>query len=65
MVSVKTELELRQLRVFVAVVELGGHTRAARSLGVSQSTVSETLSSLERALGTALFRKGAKRLGMA
>jgi DNA-binding transcriptional LysR family regulator len=59
-VGVKTELELRQLRVFVAVVELGGHTRAARSLGVSQSTVSETLSSLERALGTALFRKGAR-----
>jgi DNA-binding transcriptional LysR family regulator len=60
MVGVKTELELRQLRVFVAVVELGGHTRAARSLGLSQSTVSETLSSLERALGTALFRKGAR-----
>jgi len=57
---VKTELELRQLRVFVAVVEAGAHTRAARSLGVSQSTVSETLSALERTLGTALFRKAAK-----
>ena len=56
----KTELELRQLRVFVAVVELGGHGRAARSLGLSQSTVSETLSSLERAVGTPLFRKGAR-----
>jgi len=43
------------------VAQLGGHTRAARSLGVSQSTVSETLSSLERALGTALFRKAARR----
>src|SRR5215475_8234806 len=39
---------------------MGGHTRAARSLGVSQSTVSETLSSLERAVGTALFRKAAR-----
>jgi DNA-binding transcriptional LysR family regulator len=57
---VKTELELRHLRVFVAVVEAGGHTRAARRLGVSQSTVSETLISLERALGTELFRKGVK-----
>ncbi len=56
----KPELELRHLRVFLAVAELGGHTRAARSLGVSQSTVSETLSSLERALGTALFRKAAR-----
>jgi DNA-binding transcriptional LysR family regulator len=57
---VKPELELRHLRVFLAVAEQGGHTRAARSLGVSQSTVSETLSSLERALGTALFRKVAR-----
>ena len=52
----KPELELRHLRVFLAVAELGGHTRAARSLGVSQSTVSETLTSLERALGTALLK---------
>jgi len=57
---VKPELELRHLRVFLAVAQLGGHTRAARSLGVSQSTVSETLSSLERAVGTALFRKAAR-----
>lgn len=56
----KTELELRQLRVFVTVVETGAHTRAARSLGVSQSTVSETLSGLERTLGTALFHKAAR-----
>ena len=56
----KPELELRHLRVFLAVAELGGHTRAARSLGLSQSTVSETLSSLERAVGTALFRKAAR-----
>ena len=56
----KPELELRHLRVFLAVAQLGGHTRAARSLGLSQSTVSETLSSLERALGTTLFRKAAR-----
>jgi DNA-binding transcriptional LysR family regulator len=57
---VKTELELRHLRVFMTVVDMGGHTRAARSLGISQSTVSETLSALERTLGTALFRKAGK-----
>jgi DNA-binding transcriptional LysR family regulator len=57
---VKTELELRHLRVFVALVEAGAHTRAARSLGISQSTVSETLSALERTLGTPLFRKAGK-----
>jgi len=62
--EVKTELELRHLRAFVAVVEKGGHTRAARSLGVSQSTVSETLISLERTLGTELFRKGARGVAL-
>ena len=56
----KTELELRHLRVFVTVVESGAYTRAAGRLGISQSTVSETLSALERTLGTALFRKAAK-----
>jgi len=56
----KTDLELRQLRVFVSVVESGAHARAARALGISQSTISETLSAMERTLGTAIFRKSAK-----
>ena len=56
----KTDLELRHLRAFVTVVEVGGRTRAARALGISQSTMSETLSGLERTLGTALFRKAAR-----
>jgi DNA-binding transcriptional LysR family regulator len=56
----KTDLELRQLRVFVAVVDSGARARAARSLGISQSTISETLSTLERTLGTAIFRKAAR-----
>jgi len=57
---VKTELELRHLRVFAAVVDASTHTRAARALGLSQSTVSETLSALERAVGVELFRKAAR-----
>jgi DNA-binding transcriptional LysR family regulator len=56
----RTGLELRHLRVFAAVVDAGGHTRAARALGLSQSTVSETLAALERTLGVELFRKAAK-----
>lgn len=56
----KTDLELRQLRVFVSVVESGAHAPAARALGLSQSTISETLSAMERTLGTAIFRKSAK-----
>jgi DNA-binding transcriptional LysR family regulator len=62
--AVRTELELRHLRVFVTVVETGGHTRAARSLGVSQSTVSETLISLERSLGAELFRKNTRGVAL-
>jgi DNA-binding transcriptional LysR family regulator len=57
---VKTELELRHLRVFMAVVEMGAHTRAARALGLSQSTVSETLAALDRTLGMPVFHKGRK-----
>ena len=53
----RTELELRHLRVFAAVVDAGTHTRAARALGMAQSTVSETLISLERTLGVELFHK--------
>ena len=56
----KSELELRQLRVFAAVAEAGTHTRAARALGLSQSTVSETLAALERTLGVALFKRAGK-----
>lgn len=56
----KTDLELRHLRVFVTVAESGAHARAARTLGISQSTISETLTALERALGTAIFRKSAR-----
>jgi DNA-binding transcriptional LysR family regulator len=61
---VKSDLELRQLRVFAAVVDAGTRTRAARALGISQSTVSETLSALERTLGVALFRKSGKGLAL-
>src|ERR1043165_6022833 len=53
----RTGLELRHLRVFAAVVDTGTHRRAAQALGVSQSTVSETLSALERTVGIELFRK--------
>ncbi len=60
----KTGLELRHLRVFAAVVDAGTHTRAARALGVSQSTVSETLSALERTLGVELLCKAAKGLAL-
>jgi DNA-binding transcriptional LysR family regulator len=52
-------LELRHLGAFVAVVDAGGFGAAARHLGVAQSTVSESLAALERALGAeVLARRG-------
>jgi|CXWL01.1.fsa_nt_gi DNA-binding transcriptional LysR family regulator len=53
----RTGLELRHLRVLVAVVDAGTHSGAARALGSAQSTVSETLGALERTLGVEVFRK--------
>jgi DNA-binding transcriptional LysR family regulator len=50
-------LELRCLRAFVAVVDQGGYGRAAESLGVSQSTVSESIAALERTAGAPLLRR--------
>jgi molybdate transport repressor ModE-like protein len=46
------DLEIRHCRVLLAVKEHGGIAAAARALGLAQSTVSETLLSLERILGT-------------
>ncbi len=51
------DLELRQLRCLVAIVEEGTFTDAAITLGVSQAAVSRTLASLEGALGVRLLRR--------
>ena len=48
------DLEIRHCRVLVAVSDHGSVSAAARVLGLAQSTVSETLLSLERVIGTAV-----------
>jgi DNA-binding transcriptional LysR family regulator len=48
-------MELRELRAFVAVVEEGGLSAAARRLHVSQPTLSQTVRGLERQLGVRLL----------
>lgn len=55
-------LELRQLRCLVAIVDEGTFTDAAHVLGVSQAAVSRTLASLERALGVRLLRRTSREV---
>jgi DNA-binding transcriptional LysR family regulator len=51
------QLELRHLRVLVAVVDSGSFTDAAIDLGISQAAASRTLISLERILGVRLLHR--------
>ncbi|WP_233223829.1 LysR family transcriptional regulator [Amycolatopsis sp. CA-128772] len=48
-------MELRELRAFVAVVEAGAMSKAARQLHVSQPALSQTITALERRLGVPLL----------
>ncbi|WIX79366.1 LysR family transcriptional regulator [Amycolatopsis carbonis] len=48
-------MEIREMRAFVAVVEEGGLSAAARRLHVSQPAVSQTVQALERQLGVQLL----------
>jgi DNA-binding transcriptional LysR family regulator len=48
-------LELRHLKTFKVVADMGGFTRAAEALGYAQSTITSHIQSLERELGRPLF----------
>lgn len=48
-------MTLDQLRIFIAVAERGHVTRAARSLGMTQSAVSAAIGALETRYGARLF----------
>ncbi len=55
-------LSIRQLEVFVALVDQGSFTQAARHMGLSQSTVSGHIADLEKRLGVRLV--GRERSGV-
>lgn len=55
-------MEMRQLRYFLAVVEAGSFTAAARTVPVSQPALSLALRQLERELGTELFFRLGRRV---
>lgn len=52
------QIERNEIRVFSAVVEEGGFSRAAERLNVSQSAVSQTIANLEHKLNAPLLVRG-------
>jgi DNA-binding transcriptional LysR family regulator len=56
------DIDLNKLSTFLAVVEAGGITRAARALGRTASAVSQSVSALEASLGCQLFDRVGKSL---
>lgn len=49
-------VSLRQWRIFHAVIDCGGFAEAAKSLHLSQSTISYTVAKLQEQIGTPLLR---------
>ncbi len=57
-------LSRTQLRQFLAVVDTGSFTRAALSLNIAQPSLSAGIAELERQLGTRLFVRERRRIGL-
>ncbi len=55
-------LTLRQLEIFAAVARLGGYTRAAEALHLTQPTISMQVKKLAEAMGTTLFETRGRML---
>jgi len=50
-------MQMHEVRYFLAICEELNFTRAARRFGVTQASLSNAISSLERKLGGALFHR--------
>ena len=57
-------LDLSALRSFVTVADVGGVTRAAGYLNLTQSAVSMQIKRLEDSLGMSLFLRAARKLAL-
>jgi DNA-binding transcriptional LysR family regulator len=51
-----------ELNAFIAVVEAGGFSAAARTTGDSQSAISKAIGALEKRLGVMLFNRSTRRV---
>lgn len=61
--QISQRIKLRQLNVFIAVVEHGSMAKAAEHLAISQPVISKMIASLEQTLGLPLLERS--RLGVA
>lgn len=58
----RIDFDLRQLEVFSKVAELGSVSRAAEVVRLTQSSVSERIATLERAIGAQLFDRVSRKM---
>jgi DNA-binding transcriptional LysR family regulator len=58
------EVELRELRYFIAVAEELNFTRAAARLGLAQPPLSAAIGKLERKLGVRLLERTSRRVAL-
>jgi DNA-binding transcriptional LysR family regulator len=56
--------EIRELSAFVAIVESGNFTRAAKRLGVTTSALSQTIRNLEERLGVRVLNRTTRSVAM-
>lgn len=56
--------KLGALKIFVAVAEEGGFSRAAAELGLSKSVASRQIAALEHELGSKLLKRSTRRVGL-
>jgi DNA-binding transcriptional LysR family regulator len=59
-----SSVSLRSLEMFVAVEETGSITKAAARVGASRSAVSQQITNLEKMVGTAVFDRESRPIGL-
>lgn len=58
------EFSFQQLRAFREIVRSGSFSSAARTLGLSQPTISQHIANLEEVLGTSLVKRSSHKLAL-